>query len=155
MEYTMPRQSFRIAGFFLLGAAALMAQASKNNEEQVQLVAFNTPTTARYPVTTEIGPNPKPRISSSNQASQHETGELRAAQSSTIPLLGPALMPSRSLPVKLDLAIVKEHTASSRPWFTAGPDALPTAIRLDPKFDPPTRQYGAAPAAVRFTFGRK
>lgn len=141
MNFTSPSQSFRIAAFFFLGAMALTAQSSNSNQEpaKVQLLASNTTTNTLFPAPAESITDLTPP----------------KTQSPAAPLVNPALLPTHPTTSTITFAAVKEHTTSSKPWFTAGPNALPATIRLDPKFDPPTQQYGAAPAAVQFSFGRK
>jgi hypothetical protein len=167
MNYTSQSQMIRIAGFSLfLGAAALMAQSpSSNNQESakepgaVQLVASIATTTQRHPVATESLQSQPQAPSSSKPTEFVQPASTSAAQTATSPavaLVNPTLMPSTLIPGTFRLAMVKEHTAPSQPsWFTAGPEAIPAAVRMDPSFGPPTSKYGAAPMAVQFTFGRK
>ena len=79
-----------------------------------------------------------------------------AALMAQSPNVNPVLMTTKLLPGTAKLAMVNGHSAPTQPsWFTAGPHAVPVAVRMDPAFGPPTSTYGAAPMAVQFTFGRK
>jgi hypothetical protein len=129
MEHKSTRQSFRIAGFFFFSAAALIAQSSSQSQEpaKLQLIALNTPANVPYPAPAEVPPVSQPAVPSSVVTS----------------------------PVTVDLAAAKENMSGSKAWFSAGPTALPATARTDATFGLPINRYGAAPAAVGFSFGRK
>ena len=85
---------------------------------------------------------------------------LAAVQSAT-PLQAADVLKIAPVPNAFSLAMPQDHSAnangngSSKSWFTSGPDAFVAAVHMNPAFDLPYNRYGAAPAAVRFSFGKK
>jgi hypothetical protein len=154
MQHTTPRKSVRIAGFLFIGTAALMAQSPVNNRKpaEAELIALNARAVPYPPAMAPAVPTPDSTGASSEIVSP--------AQPAT-PFQASDLVKQASAPGTSTLAMAQDHTASSSrgassgSWFTAGPDALPTAVRMDPSFSPPSSRYGAAPAAVQFHFGKK
>ena len=52
-------------------------------------------------------------------------------------------------------ASVREVLSTDRSWVRVEPGVLSLAMRNDPTVAPPTMRYGAAPAIVSLSFGRK
>jgi hypothetical protein len=122
----MTRQSVRIAGFVFAGAVALAAQP------------------ARVPALTKTAQNPPASapIVSNSQAPSDD-------------LIKNALTPVTSKLAADDHASYSNPAGSSKSWFATGPGTFPGSIRMNPAFGLPLSQYGAAPAAVQFSFGKK
>jgi hypothetical protein len=146
----MARRAVRIAGFVFAGTVALMGQTVSNNPEahETQLVAMNAVTTPHLPATMPSVPSveSQPSNTTPQPATQVPAPDLRSK----------TLLPAASTPALAQERVAgSSRTRSSRPWLNAGPDALPSTARMDPLYDPPAKRYGAAPAAVQFSFGRK
>ena len=160
MKHTTPRQSLRIAGFLFVGAVALMAQSPANNPEpaEVELIALNAMTVPYPPATASIVANSQPQSLASGKSASSET--VIPAQPAT-QFKADDLFTKAPAPGTSTLAMAQDYTAnssrngSSRSWFTAGPNALPARVRMDPSFGLASSQYGVAPAAVQFSFGKK
>ncbi len=150
MNYTTARQTLRILGFVLVGAAALAAQSSSTSPDaaKVQLMASNTPTNALLPKPVEVTPVYVPQNQSASVAPQP------VASAAATPIGRSALIPSQIAPTTITLASVKEHTSADKAWFSAGAAAFPATIRTEPTFGLPANQYGAGATAVSFSFGK-
>jgi len=152
-KQTTLRQSVRIAVFCFSGAVALMAQSSAVHTQraETELIALNLPAVS-YPSPTVTDSQPQ-SLPTGDQASVETVKPAQpAAQIQTPDLLKPALTPNAST---LATAQHRSPDASGKAWFTAGPNAFPATVRMDPAFGLSSSQYGAAPAAVQFSFGKK
>jgi hypothetical protein len=155
-NYITPRQSLRIAGFLLVGAAALAAQsATSPAAAKPHLIASNTPTNVLFPKPTELAPVYMPQAPSTSTTSQPVALEAQKASAPVVPIVNSALIQSQPALGTVTLASVKEHTSTDKAWFSAGEAAFPATIRTKPNFGLPANQYGAGPAAVSFHFGHK
>lgn len=156
MKHLTHRQTVRIAGFFFAGAVSLMAQSPVNNQgpAKPELIALNTRPAAYAPAAVSGVPasQAQPVASSKSDSSEAATPAPPVSQVQGADLVKKALAPSTSA-----LAMAQDYGAgsSSKSWFTAGPPALPATVRMDPAFGLSTSQYGVAPAAVQFRFGKK
>ena len=148
MKTSMPCQAARIAGFLFAGVAAVMAQSPANDTEsnKTQLVALNTTTAPR---------TSQAQADGKSQASQLTMPGQVATQTTAAELVKKSVAPSVSPASLLQDQVASSSASSNRTWFTAGLSALPAPVRMDPTFGLPTNQYGVAPAAVEFRFGKK
>jgi hypothetical protein len=136
--FTAAALIIRIAAIFL-GATALFAQSSDNQEPaRLQLIALNAQTNVVYPAPSEPAVSHQPQVT--QPAAPLVTSPATVNQPST---------------VLADLNMSKERTSDGKAWFTAGSAALPAIAKVDPTIGLPLNRYGAAPVAVRFSFGRK
>jgi hypothetical protein len=147
MRNTTSRQAVRITVVFVAGVAGLFAQSPSDAPQTgiPELIALNRTNTVSYLTAQES-------VATATTTSQ----STPAAELKTLP---PTIHPTFGLPPMSTSAspstAVTQQKASGHSWFTAGPAALPPTARIDPTFGLPVNQYGAAPAAVRFSFGRK
>jgi hypothetical protein len=124
---TTARQTVRIAGIVLAGAMGLLAQS------------------AAQPASETLQPSPNV-LKSVNTAQP-------SAQAPADDFLKKALAATSS-----NFMATQDHSnsgVSSKSWFATGPNTFPSSIRLDPTFGSSISRYGAVPAAVQFSFGKK
>jgi hypothetical protein len=136
-----------------------MAQAPANHSQraETELIAFNSPAVS-YPLPTASITNSQPQFLTGVDKASPETVKTAqpATQIQTLALLKPQLAPGFST-----AAMAPNHGVNSGPdssgksWFTAGPNAFPATARMNPVFGLSSSKYGAAPAAVSFSFGKK
>jgi hypothetical protein len=143
MKHTKQTNLILTAAFFFGAASGMMAQSAKDAE----LVALNTTTASYQPATAPIVANSQPQSTPSPSISS----EI-AAQ----PVAQPKPAATAVAMAKLNTPqAAASHADSTNSWFTAGPEAFPSTERVNPTFLLPRSQYGAAPAAVKFSFGKK
>jgi hypothetical protein len=145
MRNTTYRQAVRITVVFIAGAAALLAQSPSDASQtgKTELIALNRPNTVSYLTAQEQAPS----VDAGTASQSTPAADLKK--------LPPAIHPTFGLPPTSSSTAVRQQKAAGHSWFTSGPAALPPTARIDPTFGLPANQYGAAPAAVRFSFGRK
>ena len=156
MRNTTSRQAVRITVVFVAGVAGLFAQSPSDAPQagKPELIALNRANTASYLTAQEPTPIFQPRVPSVDASTTSQPAP--AAELKTLP---PAIHPTFGLPPMSSSGspstAVTQQKAAGHSWFTAGPAALPPTARIDPTFGLPMNQYGAAPAAVQFSFARK
>jgi hypothetical protein len=148
MRNTTSRQAVRITVVFVAGVAGLFAQSPSDSLQtgKPELIALNRTNTVSYLTAQE----PAPTTNAPSQSTP--TADLKSLPPSIHPTFGlPPISPSAASHSNA----VTQQKAAGHSWFTAGLAALPPTARIDPTVGLPGNQYGAAPAAVRFSFGRK
>ena len=145
MKHTQQTNLILTAAFFFGAASGMMAQSAKDAE----LVALNTTTPSYQPAAAPIVANPQPQ-STANTSISSEIAAQPVAQPK------PTSTPTTVAMAKLNAPeAASSRTDATNSGFTAGPEAFPNTDRLNPTFLLPRSQYGAAPAAVKFSFGKK
>jgi hypothetical protein len=145
MRNTTSRQAVRITVVVVAGVTALFAQSPSEASQtgKTELIALNRPNTVSYLTAQEQAP-----LVDTNTTSQSTpAADLKKLPPAIHPTFGPA-------PTSSSTAL-RQQKAASHSWLTSGPAALPPTARIDPAVGLPVNQYGAAPAAVRFSFGRR
>jgi hypothetical protein len=145
MKHTKQTNLILTTAFFFGAASGMMAQSAKDAE----LVALNTTTASYQAAAAPIVANPQPQATASTSISSEVAAQPLAQPKSTA-------APSTIAMAKLnapEAAAVRSDSPNS--GFTAGPEAFPSTERLNPTFLLPRSQYGAAPTAVKFSFGKK
>jgi len=141
------------AAFFFGATAGLMAQSEVKSAEptEVTLIALNMTTALYPPAAAPIVPNSQAQSTPSSSI----PSEIAApAQPAAKPAAGSFVKQAPGSPA-LATQPSSNHAGSGNSWFSAGPQAFPNTARMDPTFLLPLSQYGAAPTAVKFSFGKK
>jgi hypothetical protein len=146
MKHTKQTQLILTAAFFFSAASGMMAQSVKDGE----LVALNTTTVPYQAAAAPIVANPQPQPAAIAGISSE-----MAAQPVAQPK--PAPTPSTIALAKLNApqSAIHSDSTDSPVTFTTGAGAFPNTERVNPTFLLPRSQYGAAPIAVKFSFGKK
>jgi len=142
------KHTVRTAAFFIVGAAALVAQTPANNQDfkNVQLIALNTPKNMPYFASTAPVQNPEPQVRLKSDASSDLATPIQPG----------TLAPARTLkPAQTTLTASSKPTVDGNSWFMSGPNALPAYVRMDPNAGYELQKYGVAPIAMQFSFGKK
>jgi hypothetical protein len=141
------------AAFFFGAAAGLMAQSEVKSAEptEVNLIALNTTTASYPPAAAPFVPNSQAQSTPSSSISPETTAPAQPTVKSTT---GSYVKQAPGIPA-LATQSSSNHAGSGNSWFSAGPQAFPNTARMDPTFLLPLSQYGAAPTAVKFSFGKK
>lgn len=156
MRNTTSRQAVRITVVVIAGVTALLAQSPSDTLQtaKLELLALNRTNTVSYRTAQEPAPTSQtgvPSVDTSTTSQSTPAAELKTLPPAIHPTFGLAPTSSSVSPS----TAVRQQKAAGNSWFTAGPTAFPVTARMDPTFGLPVNQYGAAPAAVRFSFGRK